>query len=188
MTTILEIIKAAVEPFRAVAMDAAEREARATVVQVGERLEAAGFDRRALCPSPNSNGKRSDYFRAVGWRNLVQSITVGDKPMHHLRGNEPDICKICPEAVEIFVKNAKRDASHEFDLYVAKLTGKVSEKAKKDGVTVLEASQSQGAVWFKSHLLVTMTDGTTQRWNTQTIVNYSVHGKAFNQFPTRLEK
>jgi hypothetical protein len=66
-------------------------------------------------------------------------------------------------------------------MYASKLTAKVGE-ASNASLTV------SSDVWGLSVLTVTKPDGSIKRWRTQVIVNCSVLGKNFNQFPTRLLK
>ena len=63
-------------------------------------------------------------------------------------------------------------------MYVAKLTEKVG---------ACDAAAVTGELWQES-LLVVRKGETVERWKTQQILNFSVYGKAFNQWPTRKVK
>jgi hypothetical protein len=84
--------------------------------------------------------------------------------------NRDGIERLCNEAAE--------EAAASFDLYVAKLTAKVGE---------CDAASVDGRLWSSSTLTVKK-GATVERWHTQQIVNFSVYGKAFNQWPTRKAK
>ena len=79
-----------------------------------------------------------------------------------------------------FIKDAIDGAEADYMKYVHKMVEKVGPGIADANVT--------GHPWTNSVLTVSMTDGTKQVWNTKMIVNYSVYGKAFNQFPSRQKK
>ncbi len=65
-------------------------------------------------------------------------------------------------------------------MFICKLVAKVGE--------VTEASIAGNHIWGESYLTVTTIAGAKQTWKTQQIVNVSVLGNYFNQWPTRLMK
>jgi hypothetical protein len=84
--------------------------------------------------------------------------------------NEEGIERLCDEAGD--------EAAASFDAYVAKLTAKVGQ---------CDHASVDGWLW-QSSILRVVKGATVERWNTQQILNFSVYGKAFNQWPTRLLK
>lgn len=133
-----------------------------------------GGDFKALLPRDDSfrNG-RAFHQTQMARRNLalrVLKIEFGHWPEYTqtVRGrNEAGIERILEEA--------ELEAAASFDAYVAKLTEKVGE---------CDAAVVEGPLWFESILTVNK-GGAIQRWKTQQILNFSVYGKAFNQWPTR---
>jgi hypothetical protein len=78
-----------------------------------------------------------------------------------------------------FIQEAMDNAAFQYDKFIFKLEQKCGnvESAKLEG----------NHVWDYSFLTVKK-DGETQVWKTTMITNYSKHGKAFCQFPTRKVK
>lgn len=103
--------------------------------------------------------EREAYENAADYRRHVAAI-LGDKGFK----NYLDF--------EIHQVNAS------FNAYVFKLATKIT------GVKAARLADST-AIWRGSTLIVTMNDGTEQRWVTTMILNRSVLGKLFNQWPTR---
>ncbi len=67
-------------------------------------------------------------------------------------------------------------AEASFCGYLAKLAGKIDSR--------ILSGRLQGVLWDGSWLTVE-TEAGRQVWRTQCIINFSVYGKAFNQWPTR---
>lgn len=88
---------------------------------------------------------------------------------------------VTDEGAERFTANEIEDARHQFIAYAFKLDGKV-------GNVKAATLRVECGVWGESYLEVTEQDGFTNVWKTQTIVNRSVLGKRFLQFPTRMVK
>lgn len=86
-----------------------------------------------------------------------------------------------PDGAGRFVADEIEDARHQFIAYAFKLDSKVG------AVTAAELETVRG-VWGESYMHVTYPNGDRDTWKTQTIVNRSVLGKRFLQFPTRLMK
>jgi hypothetical protein len=83
------------------------------------------------------------------------------------------------EAVEHKVGQVRAATAADFDAYVCKLNTKVGEHTA--AALVFETNY----LWSNSTIDVSKLDGTVERWNTKTIVNCSVLGLVFNQWPTR---
>ena len=75
-----------------------------------------------------------------------------------------------------FVDDTMRDAAAQYDAFIAKLIRKIGDF---DSATLTGSH-----VWGYSILTVTK-GAATERWGTRQIVNQSVLGKLFNQWPSR---
>ena len=134
-------------------------------------------DLNVVAPFPNSlRMSKRQYIEAKAKRSHLQAIL---KPVQHGYGaHDPIILERDPEREQRYLDGVRAAVSAEFDAYVAKLEGKV-------GQGVLEATVSGNYLWQGSTLTVRKAEGVEQ-WHTQQIVNVSVLGKLFNQWPTRL--
>ena len=177
MTQSTQIILAAVEPLRADAIARAEQRARNWAARIEAELEAAGGDLNVYAPYPRSTD--GDYKQRLARRKAIEAI-VTHKEVVSRRISDPEIVSINAARVERIVAFAREDASASFDAYAAKLAGKVGE--------IRSASICGASLWDGSLLTVENEAGAIQRWHTQQIVNCSVLGKVFNQWPTRLRK
>jgi hypothetical protein len=175
------LISKAVEPTRAAALEAAQIRAEAIVASYAERLKANGFDLDKTFPYPRSTLSRPDYMKAKNQRNFAQRITtrINDKGVPYM--NRPYFCMMNESAIGAFYNEVADTTNAQFDAYVAKLTTKIGECTSATLLT-------SGGVWSYSTLQVTKPSGVIERWNTRCIVNVSVLGKVFNQWPTRLGK
>jgi hypothetical protein len=78
--------------------------------------------------------------------------------------------------VEAFISEAGERASAQYTAFIQKLEGKIGEH--------VSASIEGEHIWGSS--LLTVTKAThVEKWRTQQIVNVSVLGKVFNQWPSR---
>lgn len=82
---------------------------------------------------------------------------------------------------ERFLKAEQAGAEFEFDSYIVKLTLKIT----REGGTEVVAAEVTGDVW--NGVIRVETDINLQVWSTQCIVNTSVLGNAYNQWPTILK-
>lgn len=85
-----------------------------------------------------------------------------------------------PESREKIKAEATRAANTDFDSYLHKLDGKIGAEIAKAAL--------RGRLWDGSRLHVVLRDGSQQLWDTKCILNQSVYGKLFNQWPTRQVK
>lgn len=178
-------IAKAVEPVRAEAIARATKEAFAVIAKVEAALAAAGGDREVLAPYPSSwNCDKRTWNIKKGYYTLVHVLTERDIKPGEWAGcrspKDPDPARMSPEGCAKFVKQAQEDASAQYDAFIAKLEAKIGETT----AAVLKGEH----VWGHSILTVTKADGTTENWKTQMIVNVSVLGNLFNQWPTRKVK
>lgn len=174
--SIVQVIADAVEPLRADAVAAAEQRARNIAKALEEDLLAHAGDRHACAPCPqfrdgNVVAKRARY-------NLLHRLTVSTSSGYRGECDQDPGC-IDVDRVEKFVQDTKDEASRQYSIFIEKLSLKIGpcDGAKLEG----------NHVWGHSILTVTKDNGlTAQSWKTHEIVNTSVHGKLFCQWPTRL--
>jgi hypothetical protein len=182
---IMSHIAKAVEPVRVEAIARATKEAFAVIAKVEKALEAAGGDRKVLAPFPNSfNCDKRTWNIKKSYYTLVHSLTERNIKEGEWAGSlspkDPDPARMSPKQCAKFVKQAQENASAQYDAFIAKLEGKVGETTS--------ATLSGEHVWGHSILTVTKADGSVERWKTQMIVNVSVLGNMFNQWPSRKVK
>lgn len=178
MTT--NLIALAVEPLRSEAMDRAEAKAKEVLLGISEKLTENNFDRDLFAPYPKGTDF-SGYAPKKAYYDLVRRCTKTNWPNASRSMKDPDIGKMDFDVSAKFVKDAREDASAQYDAFIAKLTTKVGEG-------VVKAELTGNHVWGYSFLFVTLEDGSVQKWKTQMILNVSKLGKIFNQFPTRKVK
>lgn len=172
-------IETAVAPLKDFSIEAAAKSAEMHLDRIKAILEKAGWDLEIAAPYPKSNISRKDYVLAKSRRMMIQMLTqrAPDAPICR-RPNDPAIVVWNAEYAAKFVVEAKRDAAEQYDAYVAKLNAKV-------GAVVKAVITYSSGVWNDSLLTITKADGTVERWKTSCIINCSVLGKQFNQWPTR---
>ena len=168
-------IARAVAPLKKQAVERANDAAREMVARAAAELKAGGDDLQLVAPYPKSNLSRAVYRQQLAKYKFFSRITTSRKSSRSM--HEPDYRDMNPEAVEHFVKEARENAAFEFEAYVCKLTAKIGP--------VSEAKLEGTHVWSYSFLNVIKANGERESWKTQTILNQSVYGKVFNQFPTR---
>jgi hypothetical protein len=169
----------AVLPLKQRAIEKAEADTREYLAKAVSKLEKAGFDLNALAPYGD---RKADDERTFDKKNarraFYNSFTKGER-----KGFGAAITyTVEADRIEKLVEDAKKDAAHQFEAYVAKLNHKINDE-------VLEAVlETRSGLWFESTLTVTTRNKGVQKWFTQIIVNFSKYDRAFNQFPTRLVK
>ena len=172
-----------VAPIKAKAMDRAEERYRQQIAKVKAILEGADMDINKVAPHPKGTLNRKDYSMAVARHSFFSSLVKTDSVRNpSVRMNSTHYVLWDLEAVERGVERIREAAAADFIAYVGKLNAKVGKH--KAAVLV----QDTNYLWHDSTIIVTLEDGTTQRWNTKVIVNCSVLGTLFNQWPTRLIK
>ncbi len=176
----MNAIATAVEPLRAASIQRAREFATATVASMCAQA-AAG----ETFPYPKSIGvAKATYMRLMNEHKLAGQLF---KRTHNGFGaaRGPDTLAFAPEGAARFVAQAEADASAQFNGFVAKLADKAGQC---ETATVATFGTSAGALWCYSVLTVTKAGGVTESWKTQQILNVSVLGKVFNQYPTRKMK
>jgi len=166
-------IALAIAPLRDEAVAAAKVWAEKTAEAAREKLTAAGFDLEVAAPYPKAGIGRERFKQALALRAHLSRFMQSDDDRFTRFSWSVD-------GAARFVQRQMEETAASFDSFVLKLDGKVGAHTAAELVI--------GATWCYSILRVTMADGTVQRWKTQSIVNCSVLGKLFNQWPTRLMK
>lgn len=173
-------VAAAVAPLKEAAVQYAVEEAQKVVVKVKALYEAGGWNLDVVAPRGNSLRDSKQVYREKMAKHAFFSQFA--KPASHSRSmKDPDMRVWSEEGVARFLKIAEENAGLDFDAYVAKLVGKVGEGVE-------EASVVGRYLWLGSVLSVRKAGGEVERWSTKQIVNFSVYGKAFNQWPSRKVK
>jgi hypothetical protein len=164
----------AVKPRREACVARALASAEQFVGQVMAQLEAAGWDADKVAPRPTSGMGRGAYRAAAEFCAVVCMLTSPTRAT--CMPGQPNIVTRNEKGIARFMDNARKDAEAQFDLYVQKLAEKIgfADSAELDG----------GALWDGSYLTVRKGQA-TEVWKTTQIVNCSVLGKLFNQWPTR---
>lgn len=171
-------IEAAVAPLKASAMDYAEKYARETAARLDVELTEFGHDLELAAPRGNSlRDDRVTYRTKNGRRALVNAVFSYVEKTHSGPHRLNHIVALDAAKVTIFVKHAREDAAATYEAYVRKLVKKIG--------AVKSATLDGSRVWTYSNLTVITEAGATETWKTQQILNVSVYGKVFNQWPTR---
>lgn len=177
-------IAKAVMPLKAEAVKRAAKYAQDIITQAMMDLEVHGWDLNKVAPYPESTMRRATYMKAKRTRGMYEAFSKrvaqeGEKPWYN-SSREPNIRTADPEGQAKFIKDAEADAAVQYDAFVMKLVEKVGE---------CYGAQLEGShVWGHSILTVWKHNQPAERWKTQTILNVSVLGKVFNQWPTRKVK
>ena len=166
-------------PVKVDAVNAAGDAARGTIQKVREILEAAGWDIDAVAPYPTGRESREVYKRMSNRRSMFSTMTKAVDP--YTRRAEPKTVVMSDEGMARFISNAEQMAAAQYDSFICKMVA-------KSGPDVVDATLDGNHVWTHSILIVTLRDGTVQRWKTQQITNTSVHGLSFPQWPSRIVK
>lgn len=174
----LRVLKAATAGIRAEYVARYSEMMLARLVADRAGLAAVGFDAQIYAPYPNGGLSREAYRSAERKYYRVRASFNCVKGCRSHR--EPEIVVEKPEAEPKLRTAARAEADALVDGYLHKLAGKI-------GKEVVSAS-TNGNIWDSARLSVECADGEKQVWDTQCILNCSVLGKLFNQWPTRRVK
>jgi hypothetical protein len=160
-----------------VILEAAADNAFATLAQ-------HGWDLYKAAPSPRHDAPRSVRLSAFARQQELERFTSVDGLRPHSYGTNYRCRR--SDLAEFIKCEAERIGGHNFDSFVCKLTGKIEAAAKTEGNDnpLIDTAILKGLLWDGCTLTVTLNGG-TQTWVTQCIINRSVLGKLFNQWPTR---
>lgn len=177
----------AVAPLKIQAVANAEIRANEWVEKKLAELAAAGWNINAVAPAPNSLKEGREMYRAKeARRRAYEMITQYEKPegvyndQTWLDMSLPRIVKKHQGGIDRYMQICRKMAAGQYESFVYKMVGKVGDHTA--------AELLDNNVWGYSHLLVKKADGSTEKWRTQTIINVSVYGKQFNQWPSRIVK
>lgn len=173
------LIATAVAPLKDRAIEHATAHAQRLVEMVRREMTEAGWDLQKAAPYPRSfNTGRTEYLKQKGRYDLFRQLTTSTKASRNR--TEPDFAVMNDAGVARLFEDFKAGAAASYDAYVAKLTAKIGK--------VTSASLDGEGTWVYSNLTVTTEAGERQVWRTQMIINVSILGKVFNQWPTRRVK
>jgi hypothetical protein len=181
MNETFEILKANTATQREAFVARAEECSVLGLNQMRARLLSVGMDLTKIAPRPNSwNTPRKQYRIAMNLRGMyLASFKPVAKPVSFtaIPKDAPEIVAEKPDAEPYLRGCAKRDANALFDSFLLKMAGKIGP-----GCT---AARLDGIIWDGCTVTANMADGSTQVWTTKCILNQSIYGKLFNQWPTR---
>lgn len=166
-------IAAAIAPQKAESVRRAVEAMARRIDATKAALEAAGMNIDVVAPQPHGRMSRADYRQAQRRLDFVCRLVTqpatrrASEPRIALGFNQASIDRLLADVADL--------AGAEFDAYVGKLEAKVGE---------CDTASIEGWLWNYSILTVRKGDQ-VERWKTQQIVNVSVLGKLFNQWPTR---
>jgi len=169
-------IEQAVAPLKVDAIAKARQFALETVARVAADLAAHDWRLDLAAPYPRHSNTFDAAAMAAKAKHNFYSSLADTKPGGYRPGG-PRPCAISEEKVARYVKQTEDDAAASYEAYVAKLVRKIGE--------VADAKLHGEAVWNYSLLHIEKPDGAKETWKTHMITNCSVHGKLFNQWPTR---
>lgn len=178
----MKTIAEAVAPLKKAATEAAAGKMLAKLMEMKTEFEENGWDLNKVAPSPDSfrgYDSRKDYMVKKAKHDFYRYMTNEVTPSHRRKDGEGNIRTWDATHATSCMERARRDAGDAYLAYVSKLEAKVGDCVDA------EMTYSAG-VWSNSVLTVTKADGKVEDWNTKTIINVSVLGKLFNQWPTRL--
>lgn len=168
----------AVHARKEAAVNHAEKAVRARIEKTLNELEAAGWDRNAYAPYPRYNQYGPEADAAKAKHNWVHSLTSNGSGSY--RSGQPDIAQRDERGIERQVQFARETTALQYDAFICKMVKKVGP--------CLAAQLTGDHIWGHSFLTVMKPGGSTERWKTQQIVNYSVLGNAYYQWPSRIVK
>jgi hypothetical protein len=179
----IDVLNTVTADHRAAYVKRAEEVFMSSLVNMRQLLAAQGMDLNKVAPAPSNRLSRKEYMmRQAAHTHYLASFTAAPDATPYgfsarLNGTEPWIVVEKPGAEAKVREEARKAANFNFDSYLCKLAGKIEKQ--------VATATLNGNLWDGSTLCVTCTDGENQTWFTQCIMNQSVYGKLFNQWPTR---
>lgn len=177
----LEIVTAALAPTEALLRAEYNRQLLERMHKVLAELAEDGMDAEKRFAYPHGAMSKKAYREQERRYSLCSAYTRSttvSRSMH-----DPDIRVAKPDNVERIAEQAAKMAKDALESFCVKLAGKID----LTGIAAVSAKYIGGTnPWGWTHLLVNPDKTTEQIWRTKMIINISVHGKLFNQWPTRL--
>ena len=160
----------------------------ARIKRVGEKLQENGRDATKAFPYPKSTMSREAYIRCLNDYEFCRRFYKSIPGQRNFGINDPDLKVLREDADQRVTSDAAAYAKDATRAFIAKLAGKMAKHLEgHPELGEVTACTHTGNMWDGSTVIFT-TKGGDVRWHTQTIINVSVLGKLFNQFPTRLVK
>jgi hypothetical protein len=183
--TIKKNLDAALAPTRAAIVERVKETTIARVAAVYAKFEANEWDMSKAFPiNYNSRSCKADK-EAAAFASDYTRIPDGWKTSMMPREPKPRLALSEKQIAAKAEKRGERHADELLESYAHKLTAKVVKFA--EGREIAAVSYSGGSdPWGYSFVKVDLANGETFTLRTQVIVNCSVLGTLFNQFPTRL--
>jgi hypothetical protein len=168
-------IAEAIAPLKTEACDRAAESYRRALTAFAEAL--VGTDLNVTAPYPRAwTMSTADYKAAYKRRRLAQEVCNVRQGDHRNTGAVVESIRL--RAIDRMTEATREATAASFDAYVAKLEAKIGEC---DSATVV------GRLWECS-LLTVAKGGAVETWKTQQILNHSVLGNAYCQWPSRKVK
>jgi hypothetical protein len=169
------IVKA-VFPAKKDAQDRAERWGKERIAKVLAELAANGWDLNKAAPNPSSfKDSRNEYKAKRAKREHFASLIVYQEKVRYDRD---ELLVARSEAQEArFIETVREMAGQQYESFIFKMVAKIGE--------VETAALEGNHVWGESYLTVTKAGGVSEVWKTQQIVNHSIYGTPYNQWPSR---
>jgi hypothetical protein len=181
MNATIDVIANAVAPLKEKALQRAMHVARETIREAHCNFVANNWDLNKCAPRPNVDAGRRAFKEAMAKREFYSCISSPVPVIGYRSQTDPYFVKQNELAEATFITRQAENAVASYNAFVVKLCEKVGE--------VVEATLDVSVdVWSDSVLTVKKANGSVYRWKTQMIVNCSVLGKVFNQWPTRQVK
>lgn len=172
---------------RAAYVARAEEIFMANLVHMRAKLAAVGMDLYKVAPGGDSwNMGKKEYRMAEALHKRYRASFVNapelEKPGYgyneYSRGKKPWLVIEKPDAEPKVRAEARSQANACFDSFLSKMAVKIAQPE------IVSATLS-GTIWDGCTVRITCMDGSAQVWTTKCILNQSVYGKLFNQWPTR---
>jgi hypothetical protein len=168
-------IAEAIAPQKNEACERAAASVRARMNSIAATL--VGTDLNITAPMPNGNMSRKDYLQARAFYGIARQVCMTVREGHSMRAPVMAVA-VNVDGIARVANDAYEATAASFDAYVAKLVSKVGD---------CDEAIVDGSLW--DHSILTVAKGAAiERWKTQQIINVSVLGNLFNQWPTRLVK
>lgn len=182
------LIGVAVKPLCDMALERTRENCKNNIEGVKAKIKEHNGDISKFAAYPARNLPHHDRVSALSYRNFVHTLIESIEGSY--KSKMEDGChsgdytyKISKAKCDKYIKQSE-DATFDFYVsFVQKLNRKVGECTKAQLI-----DHGGGNVWGLSVLQITKPDGTKENWKTQIILNCSVLGNVFNQWPTRKVK
>lgn len=140
-----------------------------------------GMDLNKVAPYPKTNIGRTAYQIALSLYHKYTAVfepVKTDGPSSRIFDDKaPYIVVERAGAEEKVRSDARHTANGLFEAFLYKMADKIGK--------LIVSAEMTGRLWDGCNIKVVCTDGETQNWKTQCIMNRSIYNNFFNQWPTR---